>query len=580
MVYIKNPTREQKQEWAQKARQNEKEAYDMIRKVAEDYKRNPEHLAQYFSFAANFYEYSPNNVSLIYGQNENALFVQSFKAWKDMDASILKGAKGIKILVPQEVTFLKVDEEHSVQLSHATKEQKELYQQGLIDSYKKLHFGIGNVFDISQTTYPKEKYPELFNMGYSSDKHQAITQGLIHFSENEIDCPVKYEDMESITLFGYYVPSQHRIALNHLMEDTMTLSTMSHELGHALAHHELKLHERSTSQKEFEGDAISIMLQHNFEIELTEERKSHLASHFRKFHEECKQKVLKENPQITPEKTEEKINALIQESFSNVFNIYRNNIEVIEEYVFEELEANVQSKEVHIVQVEDALKDMQRAPRRYSFDEKGNPQRLWNGKTAEQFTKEDTMKFLAETDMMLQGRLSEEAIQLLREQGYVYENGILKEISPKETKVRTLFLKNGIDADKFENWLLEGKLHIGDNGQCQFIDKDLTLDISLNQFVNQTSQIAYYGADQELGKLFVTQNTMEFIKALADERSTLLVESGADIDVAAQLPGNHKYQSLEFGTVREDVKSQLQHKVNIQEIQHTKAITRDIQMEM
>lgn len=486
MSYVKNPSEKQKREWAQKAKQNVQDAFDMIRKIAEDYQRNPEHIAEYFSFAANFYHYSPSNVMMIQQQNENVTFVQSLKDWNTMGASIVKGAKGIQILVPAPITYLKLGENDFVQLSKATQEQKELYKKGEIEAYQKLSFKIGYVFDISQTTFPKERYPEIFNMGYSSEKHHAITQGLIHFSEREINCPVKYENMESISLLGYYVPGLHRISLNHLMEDTVQLSTMSHELGHALAHQNPG--ERSTAQIEFEGDAISIMLQKNYGIELTDERKSHLAAHFKRFCSECRNKVEKTDEKMTPEAVEEAVDKMVKESFSNIFEIYRNNIEVIEQYVSEEIDAHV-------------------------------------------------------------------------------------------SKVKNIFLQNGISEQTFDEWVGSGKLHIDNETMCSFEEGNVSLNISLNQFLHAPEQTAFYHANESADVLYVTQSPMEFMRELAHGRSVLLVENDMDPDMSAKLSGSQKYQFLEFGSVREDMKPELQKKLDLPEYRHMQTFVQDMHMQ-
>ncbi|VYT33147.1 Uncharacterised protein [Tyzzerella nexilis] len=332
MAYIKKPSNRQKQEWEKKAKENENAAYEMIKGIAEGYKKNPEQLVEYFQFASKFYKYSPNNVALIYAQNEGATFVQSYKEWKDMGTPVKRGATGLKILVPVKVTYLKIGENQIVQLSKATNEQRELYKNGKLESFQKDYYKIGNVFDISQTEFPKEKYPEMFSMGYSSDLHKKITNGLIRFSEKEIGCPVTYEDLSSIAIRGFYNREEHRIALNHLMADTMNLSTMSHELGHALLHNHKT--EKSISQIEFEEDAISIMLQKQYGIELTDARKSHLASSFKDYMKECEEKIETEN-------LKKDIDQMIQESFREIFMIYRENFPQIQKYIDEELNADL-----------------------------------------------------------------------------------------------------------------------------------------------------------------------------------------------------------------------------------------------
>lgn len=756
MAYIKNPTEKQKKEWIQKARQNEKQAFEMIQKVAEDYKNNPEHVAEFFSFAANFYNYSPNNVALIYSQNPNATFVQSFLDWKKMDASIIKGSKGINVLVPQPITYLVFGDNDYVQLSQATEEQKALYKKGEIKSYQKMHFGIGNVFDISQTTYPKEKYPEIFNMGYSSDKHHLITQALISFSENEIGCPVTYEDVNSIALRGYYVP--HRIVLNHLMEDTVQLSTMSHELGHALAHHELRARERSNSQIEFEGDAISIMLQHNFGIELTEQRKSHLATHFKRYYAECLSKMKHDNPESTHEQLENKVDELMRESFSNIFEIYNANIDAIEQYVSEEL--NIKN-----IAIEDpALNDLQFSPRRYEIDERGSVQRLWNGKTVDKFNENDIETFMKETEAILKSEnknmslpetekletitaentdkpslkntvvvnafagpgagkttsawaiaaelkkqglvveyvpeyakelvweenfslldgsyehqmkiyseqkhridrligkvdvvvtdsptissinylnhdvCTEEQIKdynemALREfkeyktfnyfiqRGTVYEQeGRIQTLEESKaideniktflaenqiyygtykqdkleliaanikthcmkqnklaSKMENCFKKNGIDKSAFESLIQKGKFKMDNEFMCTYTSENVSLNISLNPFVEHSPQVAYYRSNENVDSLLVTQNQMEFLKELAHERSVLLAEDDADIDAAIHLLEKNVFKSMEFGTVSDDIKSHILQKTKITEIRQVHDFKREIPLEI
>ena len=313
MAYIKNPSAEQKKEWIEKAKEQEQEAFKRIREVIDNYREDPEKIREYFQFASNFYNYSSRNVSLIYAQNPNAAFVQSFEGWKKMDSHIEKGSVGIKILVPVKVTYLNVDDENKIQLSKASKELKEKYKRGEIEAQSVTRFKVGNVFDISQTNFPKEKYPDLFDMGKKSMKHRAVTNGLIEFAEQEIHCTVSTENLESIALLGFYTPSKHNITLNERMEDTVRLSTMSHELGHALEHWSMP--DTSVAQKEFEGDAISIMIQQRYGIEITEQRARHITGHFKAFEKECCD-LCRNKLDIKESDVNDTVNQMIQESFS------------------------------------------------------------------------------------------------------------------------------------------------------------------------------------------------------------------------------------------------------------------------
>lgn len=83
----------------EKAKQTEKEMFESILAVAREYREKPEVLAEYIQFATQFYQFSPNNISLIYAQNPYATFVQSYPAWKKNDASV-KGAKRVSRYLP------------------------------------------------------------------------------------------------------------------------------------------------------------------------------------------------------------------------------------------------------------------------------------------------------------------------------------------------------------------------------------------------------------------------------------------------------------------------------------------------
>ena len=332
MAFVKNPSAEQKKEWARKAKVKEQEAFENIRKIATEYRTDPKVLAEYFSFATRFYRYSQNNVALIYSQNPHASYVQSFNSWKDEGVHVSKGAKALKVLVPTPKIYL-LNGEERIPLSDAPDEMKELYKKGQIESVKIMHFKIGSVFDISQTDFPKEQYPQLLSMGYQEKEHRQIVDALTAFSRNELGCPVTLENMNSIHLLGCYIPGKHEIHLNELLEDTGQLSTLAHELGHAMVHHGSPA--SSTSQKEFEADSIGIMLQSRFGIPLAEERMNHLHNHYNTFYSECCRALQKES--LSEEETDKRAMKKIWESFSSIFQTYSTHIDSIDRYVQEGL---------------------------------------------------------------------------------------------------------------------------------------------------------------------------------------------------------------------------------------------------
>lgn len=293
------------------------ELYSMIKETAETYATNREKLSELFEFGSRFYNYSVNNSMLINRQNPHAEYVQSFKAWKDMegiDCSVKRGETGLKILVPTKCTYLKIENE-LVPLREATKEQAAAHKRGEIESIEKLRFKIGTVFDISQTTFPKERYPELYSMGYPSESHKDVIQGLTDFAKEKLNCPVVTTDLQSITLRGDYSPGRNEIRLNTLMEDTEKLSTLAHELGHAMVHNSPKL-DKSVAQMEFEADAMCIMIQSHCGMEVTDLRKQHLSDNYNNLVSEIKAQPEMENKAL----------AQTQKFFSSVFDEYKKNI--------------------------------------------------------------------------------------------------------------------------------------------------------------------------------------------------------------------------------------------------------------
>lgn len=262
-------------------RMDKKQLNEKILEMAKSFEESPEVLAEVLVFESRFYRYSLRNTLAIYNQNPGATYVQSFDAWKRAGYSVKKGEQGIKVLTPVEATVLKIGGD-LVPLQHATKEQKALYKQGKIESVTETHFRLGNVFDISQTTMPVDDYPKFYTMGISSLFCGELLKGLSEYSSQKLDCKVIAGDLQSIAIRGTYTPGE--IKLNKLLKDTERLSTLTHEIGHAVMEHADR--ELSTARKEFEADAFSIMLSSYCGCEIQETRKRHLAQHYSRLKEQ------------------------------------------------------------------------------------------------------------------------------------------------------------------------------------------------------------------------------------------------------------------------------------------------------
>ncbi len=259
-----------------------------LQSVMDSYERNPELIAEMLEFKNRFYNYSINNTQLIYEQNPAATYVGSYQKWNEQGYHVRKGQKGIKIFVPIKTQLFQIGEQNGKKqfkkVSDATPEEQEQINSGRLKPFLTTRFTVGNVFDISQTDCPPEDYPKLFHMGYSSEQHAKLYDVVKAYAESK-EHPVLEKDLQSIALRGQFFPLTGGIEISDKLNDTEKLSTLTHELGHALLHGVDE--NKPASVVELEADCISIMLQKELGIDLTDSRKNHFVQHFNK----CKDNI-------------------------------------------------------------------------------------------------------------------------------------------------------------------------------------------------------------------------------------------------------------------------------------------------
>lgn len=260
-----------------------KELRKTLDNLIEGYKQNPEDITELLAFKSRFYNYSMNNNILIYNQNPYATFVASFEEWKKKGYRVKNGQHGIKIIFPIRTEIFEVGEKDGKKqyrrVADASPEEKALIESGNLKPFFTTRFGVGHVFDISQTDCPQEDYPKIYHMGFASDQHAALYETVKQFVVGK-GFPVNEVDLQSIALRGQFFPNTGEIQISDKLNDTEKLSTLTHEFGHALLHSDPASREKVTSVKELEADCISIMLQQEFGIELTDSRKKHFVDHY------------------------------------------------------------------------------------------------------------------------------------------------------------------------------------------------------------------------------------------------------------------------------------------------------------
>ena len=250
-----------------------------ISDIAKNYQADPKLAAEYFSFKAQFYQYSPNNALLIHMQNPHATFVASFTKWKDMGYSLKKGAKHMKISRPIEIAKFPREvngKTTMVDVKNANAEEKAKIANGEIEVKKIKKFVPHQVFDISQTTCPPEDYPKIFSRGYENIEQAQLYECIKEYAKDS-GFSVVEEDMSSISLNGYYMRDDDSIHINSTLQDSKKLETIAHELAHGVLH---KTSTQPTEIKEFEAESFGTMLKRKLGFPVSDESKRYIQSYF------------------------------------------------------------------------------------------------------------------------------------------------------------------------------------------------------------------------------------------------------------------------------------------------------------
>ena len=99
-------------------------------------------------------------------------------------------------------------------------------------------------------------------------------------------------------------------------------------------------------------------------------------------------------------------------------------------------------------------------PRRYKPGPDGEMRRTWGGKLPEEFTRQDVLAFMADTDLLLQGTVSAETLAAIQAAGYDYKGGAVLPRPGKEDKdlSKDVILTPEQIAAEERRWLFEAPI--------------------------------------------------------------------------------------------------------------------------
>lgn len=229
---------------------------------------------EYLTFMSKFHSYSLNNTILIFSQYPDASLVAGFNKWKDLDRSINRGEKGIKILAPYEFKgkekIALFDEQGKPVLDSLG---NQVYDE---QEYRQTRFRIVSVFDVKQTS--GMPLPEIVNeLKGSSETAIALIEAIKVVSE----VPVLFRTVDDDETLrsgakGYYSHSFKQIVINGKLEPMQIAKTLVHEYAHSILHHDTN---KSKNQKEIEAESIAFVICNYFDIDTSDYSFGYIASY-------------------------------------------------------------------------------------------------------------------------------------------------------------------------------------------------------------------------------------------------------------------------------------------------------------
>lgn len=227
---------------------------------------------------------------LIWVQKPDAEYVSSFKTFTKLGYKINKGAKGIKVFIPNFTRFVKVkkdDTNYEIKpyylLNDSEKQKYKDKNDNSIEFFKdKLSgFSLGNVFDASDTNMPLDVINEELNPVLNDMKADEIMDCFIKTIYND-GYKVEFKDFDGSQAKGYCDHSNKTIAIRKGLGSLMQMKVLIHEYAHSLAHKHLENNHRDyqehRNQYETEAESIAYIVSKYLGLQTTDYTLSYLYS--------------------------------------------------------------------------------------------------------------------------------------------------------------------------------------------------------------------------------------------------------------------------------------------------------------
>ena len=280
-----------------------KKLTSMIDSEVDKYVVDPKLALDFIAFRKQFYEYSIRNQMLIRSQNPRAIAVASFSHWKQKGASIKKGEKGIAVLRPVIVKQYRDNSGKWENLRDASDAIKTQVKTGAIASRDHIvGYQQSYVFDVTQTTFPKERYPEFIRRNYQSGTVKDYSPLIEAAKAYAWEKGVVVTDKELAPGHGgSYYPADHRIVMNAHSENDRYFSILTHELAHSQLHRYSKL---ETAAKEVQAEGVAALTMAYYGAEEMDVSYAYLSSYSKKLSSEKRLELIQGTLDMVQDYTE------------------------------------------------------------------------------------------------------------------------------------------------------------------------------------------------------------------------------------------------------------------------------------
>lgn len=228
--------------------------------AVKDLQHNPGEIAQTLAFAANFPAQMFNNTVLLRKQLPEAQHTESYAHWKELGYTVKRGEKGLHIFLPQIQQVFVTRNADGVDVirpvSEATDAEKANIKAGTIQTKTRTSYVTGTVFDVSQTTCPVDAYPAPYPLNRPLEQLYA---GLLDYAAG-IGCTVDIDEQ---------------------LTQADKMAALAGAVGKAVVEAAIEPeHKPSVSVRDFEADAVSLMLETQMGLQLTDQRITQFTQYF------------------------------------------------------------------------------------------------------------------------------------------------------------------------------------------------------------------------------------------------------------------------------------------------------------